>query len=50
MLSRLLISSGQLKAGNNAQKLKNEIRQRFYSLYTSKNMSKRIYKDLMNAI
>ena len=27
MLSRLLISLAQLKAGNNSQKLKNEIRQ-----------------------
>ena len=33
MLSRLQISSAQLKAGNNSQKLKNEIRQLFYSLH-----------------
>ena len=33
MLSRLLISLVQLKAGNNSQKLKNEIRQLLYSLY-----------------
>ena len=33
MLSRLPISSAQLKAGNNSQKLKNEIRQLFYSLH-----------------
>ena len=36
MLSRLPISSAQLKAGNNSQKLKNEIRQLVYSLYKSK--------------
>ena len=31
--SRLPISLAQLKAGNNSQKLKNEIRQFLYSLY-----------------
>ena len=32
MLSRLPISLAQLKAGNNSEKLKNEIRQILYSL------------------
>ena len=32
MLSRLLISLAQLKAGNNSEKLKNEIRLLLYSL------------------
>ena len=32
MLSRLPISLAQLKAGNNSEKLNNEIRQLFYSL------------------
>ena len=50
MLSRLPISLAQLKAGNNSQKLKNEIRQLLYSLYRSKNLSKTIYKHLMNTI
>ena len=36
MLSRLPISLAQLKARNNSEKLKNEIRQLFYSLYRSK--------------
>ena len=36
MLSRLPISLAQLKVGNNSEKLKNEIRQLFYSLYRSK--------------
>ena len=36
MLSRLTISLAQLKAGNNSEKLKNEIRQLLYSLYRSK--------------
>ena len=50
MLSRLPISLAQLKAGNNSEKLKNEIRQLLYSLYRSKKLSKIIYKHLMNAI
>ena len=33
MLTRLPISLAQLKAGNNSEKLKNEIRQLLYSLY-----------------
>ena len=33
MLSRLPITLGQLKAGNNSEKLKNQIRQLLYSLY-----------------
>ena len=36
MLSRLPIPLAQLKAGNNSEKLKNEIRQLLYSLYRSK--------------
>ena len=38
MLTRLPISLAQLKAGNNSEKLKNEIKQLFYSLYRSKNL------------
>ena len=38
MLSRLPITLAQLKAGNNSEKLKNEIRQLSYSLYRSKNL------------
>ena len=37
ILSRLPITLAQLKAGNNSEKLKNEIRQLLYSLYRSKN-------------
>ena len=40
MLSRLPISLAQLKAANNSEKLKSEIRQLLYSLYRSKNMTK----------
>ena len=40
MLSRLSISLAQLKAGNNSEKLENQIRQLFYSLYRSKKLTK----------
>ena len=50
MLSRLPISLAQLKAGNNSEKLKNEIRQLLYSLYRSKRLTKQIYKSLINVI
>ena len=48
MLSRLPISLAQLKAGNNSEKLKNEIRQILYSLYRSKKLTKQIYKSLVD--
>ena len=50
MLSRLPIILAQLKAGNNSQKLINEIRQLLYSLYRSKKLTKEIYNHLINAI
>ena len=49
MLSRLPITLAQLKAGNNSQKLKNEIRQILYSFYRSK-LTKAICNHLINAI
>ena len=48
MLSRLPISLAQLKAGNNSEKLKNEIRQLLHSLHRSKQLTKNIYKSLIN--
>ena len=42
MLSRLPISLAQLEAGNNSEKIKNEIRQLLYSLYRSKNITKQV--------
>ena len=50
VFSRLPISLAQLKAGNDSQKHKNEIRQLLYSLYRSKKVSKTIYNNLINAI
>ena len=50
MLTRLSILLSQLKAGNNSEKFKNEIRQIVYSLYRNKNLSKIICNSLMNTI
>ena len=50
MLSRLPIALAQLKAGNNSEKLKSEIRQLLYSLYRSKKLTKQLYKSLINII
>ena len=50
MLRRLPMTLAQLKAGNNSNKLKNEIRQLLYSLYRSKNMTKQVYNNLINYI
>ena len=50
MLSRLPISLAQLKAGNNSERLKEEIRQLLYSLYRSKKLTKTIHIDLINTI
>ena len=50
MLSRLLILLAQLKAGNNSEKLKNEIRQILHSLYRSEKITKNVYKSLVDII
>ena len=50
MLSRLTITLAQLKAGNNSEKLKNEIRQLLHSLYGSKKLIKKICNKLINTI
>ena len=50
MLARLPILLAQIKAGNNSQELKNEIRQLLYSLYRSKQISKTVYKNLIVTI
>ena len=50
MLSRLPIFLARLKAGNNSEKLKNEIRQILYSLHRSKQLTKKFYKNLVDII
>ena len=50
MLSRLPVTLAQLKAGNNSEKLKKEIRQLLYSLYRPKKLTKQLYKSLIDII
>ena len=50
MLARLPILLAQIKAGNNSRELKNEIIQLLYSLYSSKQISKTVYKNLIATI
>ena len=50
MLSRLPITLAQLNAGNNSEKLKNEIRKLLCSLYRSKKLTKQLYKSLVDII
>ena len=50
MFTRLLILSAQIKAGNNSQDLKNEIRQLLHSVYRSKQINKTVYKNLIATI
>ena len=42
MLQRLPIALAQVKAGNNSENLLNEIRQIVYSLYQSKQITKKV--------
>ena len=42
LLPRLPIALAQVKAGNNSEKLLNEIRQIVYSLYQSKEITKKV--------
>ena len=50
MLQRLAIDLAQVKAGNNAEKLLNEIRQILYSLYQSNQITKKVYNNIIKSI
>ena len=50
MIYRLSIYLPQLKAGNNSEKLNNEIGQLLYDLYCSKKLTKTIDNNLINTI
>ena len=50
MLKRLPIALAQVKAGNNSESLLNEIRQIVYSLYRSKEITKKVYNNIINLI
>ena len=50
MLQRLPIPLAQVKAGNNSESLLNEIRQIVYSLYQSKQITKKVYNNIIKSI
>ena len=50
MLQRLPIALAQVKAGNNSESLLNEIRQIVYSLHQSKQITKKVYNNMIKSI
>ena len=50
MLQRLPMALAQVKAGNNSESLLNEIRQIVYSLYQSKQITKKVYNNIIKSI
>ena len=50
MIQRLPIALVQVKAGNNSENLLNEIRQIIYSLCQSKEITKKVYNNLMKSL
>ena len=50
ILQRLPIALAQVKAGNNSESLLNEIRQIVYSLYQSKQITKKVYDNMIKSI
>ena len=50
MLQRLPIVLTQVKAGNNSGSILNEIRKNVYSLYQSKEITKKLYNNIIKSI
>ena len=50
MCQRLPIALAQVKTGNTSENLLNEIKQIIYSLYRTKEINKKVYKNIMNSI
>ena len=50
MLQRFPIAPTQVKAGNISESLSNEIRQIVYSLYQSKQITKKVYNSIIKSI
>ena len=50
MLQRLPVALAQVKAGNTCENLLHEICQITYSLYRAKEITKKIYNNIMNSI
>ena len=50
MLQRLPIALAQVKADNNSESLLNEVRQIVYSLYQSKQITKKVDNNIIKSI
>ena len=50
MLQSLRVALAQVKASNNSEILLNEIRQIVYSLYQSKQITKKVYNNIIKSI
>ena len=50
MIQRLPIALAQVKAGNNSKNLLNKIGQIVYSLYQSKEITKKVYNNFMKSL
>ena len=50
MLQKLPIALAQVKADNNLESLLNEIRQIVYSFYQSKEITKKVYNNIIKSI
>ena len=49
MLQILPVALAQVKQGNNSENLSNQIRQLVYSLYQSKEITKKVYTNIINS-
>ena len=50
MIQRLPTALAQVKAGNNSENLLSELRQIIYSLYQSKEITKKVHYNLMKSL
>ena len=50
MLQRMPIALAQVKAGNNSENLLNETRKIVYFLYQSKEITKKVYNNIIKSI
>ena len=50
VLQRLPIALAQVKAGNNSESLLNKIRRIFHSLYQSKQITKKVYNNIIKSM
>ena len=50
MLQRLPVALAQVNASNNSESLLNEIRQIIHSLYQPKQMTKKVYNNIIKSI